>query len=394
MKRLFIILLTGLFLLPHSFGQQDSVKVSLLTYSPLPDISGAFGHSAIRIQNFTKKTDVLYNYGIYDSYEENFIMKFLRGKLQYQLGKQNTRRVFNGYKARGTRQIIEQELYLMPDEAARVATVLETNYLPENRKYYYDFFFDNCATRIRDILEETLGTKLKYKPELKETLTLRQLLDVHVASRPWTDFGMDLLVGIPSDKTATYQEQMFLPGFLSKNLSEGVEVMRSDSIGNHMNQLLGEKKLVVDGENYMNKPTWLSPFILFGSICLLMLILTLVYKHNQLLFYLDGILFLILGIVGGILLFMWLGTDHDATKWNLNIIWANPLYLLLFFPVLKRNKKWMKVTYGLALFSSIIILLSWGGFFQQFHLGILPIIIMMLARSSSAFLYMKRDAQA
>lgn len=364
----------------------DSLKISLLTYSPLPDVSGAFGHSAIRIQDFKRGTDVLYNYGIYDSYEDNFIMKFLRGKLEYQIGKGSGQGTINRAKSRGTRQIVEQEIFLNLDEQRKIISRLEENYLPENRKYLYDFFFDNCATRIRDIVEDALGDELKYKSGLPEEKTLRQLLDVHVASRPWTDFGMDLLVGLPADKKATYREQMFLPGFLAQNLQEGISLDRFDS-----KQLLGEKKLIVDGENYMNQPTWLSPFVLFGILCLLMSILTLLYKHNGILPVLDGILFFVFGLVGLILLFMWFGTDHAATKWNLNILWANPIYLFLFYPIMKRRKKAMQIGYSLAFLTSIIILLSWGRFPQQFHLGVLPIIVMMLVRSGSAFLYLKKD---
>jgi hypothetical protein len=375
-------------------AQSDSLKISLLTYSPLPDISAAFGHSAVRIQDFTMNTDVIYNYGIFDYDEPNFVWKFLRGKLEYQLGKQRTQDVFKHYRSKGSRQISEQEFVLNIEESKAVLAYLENNYLPENRRYFYDFFFDNCATRIRDIIELVLKEKIEYTPDTKADLTMRQLLDVHVASRPWTDFGMDLLIGIPADQLASYQDQMYLPSYLSDNLKNGVRIKRqlNDSLKTiSKTPLLGAKKLVVDGENYMNKPHLFRPFVAFGILCLFMLILTLALKHNRLMAILDGILFFLLGFVGLFLLFMWFGTDHSPTKWNLNILWANPLYLLFFIPVMRRSKKWMPWAYGIAFFMSIIVLLGWTILPQQFHTGVLPLVLLMLVRSGSVFLYLKKD---
>jgi hypothetical protein len=377
-----------------ALAQSDSLKVSLLTYSPLPDISAAFGHSAVRVQDFTMNTDVIYNYGIFDYDEPNFVWKFLRGKLEYQLGKQRTQSVFNAYKSKGTRQISEQELDLNTEESKAVLAYLENNYLPENRRYFYDFFFDNCATRIRDIIELVLKEKMEYTPGTKANLTMRQLLDVHVASRPWTDFGMDLLVGIPADQVASYQDQMYLPSYLSDNLTNGVLIKRqsNDSLKTiSKTPLLGTKKLVVDGENYMNKPHLFRPFVAFGILCLFMLVFTLAFKHNRLMAMLDGILFFLLGSVGLFLLFMWFGTDHSPTKWNLNILWANPLYLLFFIPVMRRSKKWMPWAYGIAFFMSIIVLLGWTALPQQLHTGVLPLVLLMIVRSGSVFLYLKKD---
>ncbi|MGK0390084.1 MAG: hypothetical protein ACI94Y_002835 [Maribacter sp.] len=377
-----------------ALAQSDSLKVSLLTYSPLPDISAAFGHSAVRVQDFTMNTDVIYNYGIFDYDEPNFVWKFLRGKLEYQLGKQRTQSVFNAYKSKGTRQISEQELDLNTEESKAVLAYLENNYLPENRRYFYDFFFDNCATRIRDIIELVLKEKMEYTPGTKANLTMRQLLDVHVASRPWTDFGMDLLVGIPADQVASYQDQMYLPSYLSDNLTNGVLIKRqsNDSLKTiSKTPLLGTKKLVVDGENYMNKPHLFRPFVAFGILCLFMLVFTLAFKHNRLMAMLDGILFFLLGFVGLFLLFMWFGTDHSPTKWNLNILWANPLYLLFFIPVMRRSKKWMPWAYGIAFFMSIIVLLGWTALPQQLHTGVLPLVLLMIVRSGSVFLYLKKD---
>lgn len=386
------------FLLSLSFSvsaQSDSLKISLLTYSPLPDISAAFGHSAIRIQDLNRRTDVIYNYGIFDYDEPNFVWKFLRGKLEYQLGKQRTQSVFNYYRAQGTRQISEQEFDLNTEEAKAVWVYLENNYLPENRRYFYDFFYDNCATRIRDIMELVLKDKIEYTSNIPTELTMRQLLDVHVASRPWTDFGMDLLVGIPADKVASYQDQMYLPSYLSDNLTNGVQIKRTlnDSLKTVVKTpLLGEKKLVVDGDNYMNKPNWLKPFVVFGILCLLILVLTLIFGHNRLMAILDGVFFFLLGFVGLFLLFMWFGTDHSPTKWNLNILWANPLYLLFFIPVMRRKKRWMRWGYGIAFLTSIIILLGWTILPQQFHIGVLPLVLLMLVRSGLVFLYLKKDS--
>ncbi len=388
-KKLGVIFFILLFSL-NAKTQQDSLKISLLTYSPGTEIWGAFGHSAVRVQNYTTESDILYNYGIFDFGDSvaKFVWKFLRGKLKYKLGKESTTRVLRYYANKGNKRIIEQELVLTQEENRKILQFLDHNYLPENRYYFYDFFFDNCATRIRDIMENELGGKFNYKKEVKSELTLRQLLDVHIESRPWTDFGMDLLIGIPSDKKATFQEQMFLPEFLSDNLDKGVYLLNEGE----KKPLLGEKKIIVGGEYYMNEPGWFRPFTLFGALCVFMLLLTLFFTHNKALAILDSILFFLLGFIGLFLLFMWFGTDHVSTKWNMNMLWANPMYLIFFLGVGRQKIKSMKWAYILALISGILILLTWGFFPQQFHVGIIPIVLMLLIRSGAGLMDIKRKS--
>ncbi len=360
-------------------GQEDSIQLSLLTYSPSPEVSGAFGHSTIRVQNFTRKSDILFSYGIYDFDEPNFVWKFLRGKLEYQIGKESTSRTLRYYQRQGNKRIIEQQLLLTQDENRKIVKFLNKNYLPENRRYLYDFFFDNCATRVRDILENELEGTFKYKEDLSSSKSLRKLLDTNIASRPWTDFGMDLLIGIPSDKMATYQEQMFLPEFLSKNLNDGASLIRNGK----ETPLFAAPQTLVDGEYYLNQPNLFRPFNVFGLICILLLILTVIFRKGTSLISIDLIFFFLLGLIGLILIFMWLGTDHSATKWNLNILWANPLYLLFLNGLRKKKHTAMKWTYGMALMTSIVILMTWGNFPQEFHIGIIPLILMLMVRSGA-----------
>jgi hypothetical protein len=290
--------------------------------------------------------------------------------------------------------VTEQVLNLSPDELRRIHEFLQNNRLPENRSYLYDFFFDNCASRIRDIMEDELPGRFQYRDSLFTEQTFRDLLDLHIEDRPWGDFGIDLILGMPADRLADYREQMFLPGFLAQNLHEGTFLIGKDSTGIATQEpLLLPAHIVVDGTPYEHEPGWFTPLLLFSLLCLGMLLLTLIFTHNKSLAVLDGIWFFALGLAGCLLTFMWFGTDHVATIRNWNVLWANPLYLFLFLPVMFRWRWAMFAAYGMAILTGVGILLAWGILPQAFHTAVIPILLMMLVRSGSVIIYLWRKGR-
>ncbi|NJL76900.1 MAG: DUF4105 domain-containing protein [Saprospiraceae bacterium] len=160
-KYLFLILLIIGWEANQAQNFSDSVRISLVTGSPGKDLYAQFGHSAIRVQDFKYNQDLVFNYGTFDFDTPNFYWKFVRGKLEYILSVGATSRMIPYYEREG-RSLTEQEIQLDSAQQQRVLRILSFNYQPENRGYLYDFFFDNCATRIRDVFENELAPNFTY----------------------------------------------------------------------------------------------------------------------------------------------------------------------------------------------------------------------------------------
>ena len=202
-------------------------KISLLTCDPGDELYSTFGHSAIRVVALESGQDLVFNYGTFDFNTPFFYIKFIRRTLDYQLSlttTDNFLREYNYFK----RNVREQELNLSPEQSQAIVAFLQNNYRPENRKYRYDFFFDNCATRITDMLESVLGQSLKWNyPTESDEKTFRNLIDEYVYPLPWSDLGIDLALGAVIDREATEAEKAFLPDYLE----EGLQLSEMDRKG-------------------------------------------------------------------------------------------------------------------------------------------------------------------
>lgn len=308
--------------------------------------------------------DQIYNFGIFDFKEPNFIMKFLRGKLLYKVEKQLMANFLRSYEYE-KRSVSEQVLNIDPGSATKLYAALEENCKPENKHYLYDFFFDNCTTRLRDLFEnEILG--FQYPEQPIEELNYRSLLDKYTYLWPFTDFGQDLIVGSIADEDAGLMGQCFLPEFLELHLSRS-------SIGHlpavrETNVLLDHSDLEISRSE---KPTnW--PLILFGLLLLVEFFLFVKRPLSNLTRVWDGIWYLILGIGGLIIAFMWFGTDHLTTKNNLNLLWMSPLFL---FMLKWRGKVLILLLAIMSIFS--LILSIW---YQSFHPCTIIIIVLTLLK--------------
>ena len=357
----------------------EDATISLLTCAPGAELYALFGHSAVRVKDPAKRYDKAFNYGIFDFDTPNFMVKFVRGKLLYKLGVQDMRRFDYSYK-QDKRPYVEQVFNLNQEQKNKVFNYLLNNARPENREYKYDFFFDNCASRIRDVLQESLGDEVDIPTALPNTTypSYRSFLDFylygnhvlgeHPDQHTWTDFGMDLILGIPADQEANLSGQMYLPEFLAENLSQG-------KIGG---TALLENWSAKAKKSTPTLPTpWYfpTPFKVFTILFLMMLGLFFSNK-NKLSRVLYGILFLLLGLSGWLFLFMWFGTDHEACHQNMNMLWMNPLHLFLGIQLL-RNKVsdlWKKYM-GIALTLNLLVLVGWKFLPQEFHFASIPIIL-------------------
>ena len=372
----------------------DQASVSLLTCVPGAELYSAFGHSAIRVQDPLNQLDRVYNYGTFDFDTPNFYLKFAQGKLNYYLNAYEFRlfvREYQYYK----RSFSEQVLNLTPAQAQNIYDFLEFNYLPENRFYQYDFFFDNCATRIGDVFFESLegDVQLLEKDEPGEK-TFRKLLDEYLGEKPWADFGIDLALGSVIDRPATLWERTFLPDYLAEVLDKA-EIRTADG----MVPLVKGKRNLYEAESPITPVAWwMYPLFPFSILALVIGFFTWKnWKNRPERHTGDGILFLLAGIAGLILLLLWVATDHDATKNNWNILWLFPLHLLPGILLLINKKpRWM-ANYFAIVAGQCWLTIGWWlipgitGFSQQFHLAIIPLLLILIMRGTA--LYMKLRPQ-
>jgi hypothetical protein len=344
----------------------DSIRLSLLTCSPGDALYSTFGHSALRVVDYKTGQDFVFNWGIFNFNTPNFYWKFMRGKLPYSIGVDPFQYFYLDYKSLG-RGVVEAPLNLPREAQDKIMAALRENYKFENREYKYDFFFDNCATRIRDILAKALPLEYSTQDTSRTIKPLRSLLDEHLGAMPWSDFGIDLVLGLPADQKASLDMEMFLPDYLGKNLPKA----------RYQGQpIFGANQVIL---NVLPKAQqsggFPKPLVFFSILAAVILGLGFVPSKwlNRLV---DGLLFLALGMAGSLICFLRFGTDHLATKGNLNLIWANPLALLCLGSLASQRKRWLWITGGLA----VLTLLFFPFSPQDFHPAILPILLMIAGR--------------
>ncbi len=357
-----------------------NAEISLLTCSPgTSELYAHFGHSAIRVKDTTTKTDIVYNYGVFDFDTPNFYWKFVKGKLKYQLAVQSTYRFVRMYAYEG-REVKEEKFLLTQEEKMEVLRYLRWNYRPENRYYLYDFFYNNCSSKIWDVIKPRLNSELEFDHSGYKPKTFRKMLYPYLKSAEWARFGIDILLGIPADKIADFEEQMYLPDYLSVNMSH---VYRKGS-NNSTSPLMSEEKAIIrekdNGKDGFLSGTWFdSPkamgWILFFHILGFSLISGLKFKK-----WFDIIYFSLIGLLGALLLFMWFGTDHDAMSPNLNVLWANPFALFFVYFRIKKNFRIMNIFSSIMVLAALVLLIFWNGLPQYFTPAFLPLALLIPVR--------------
>ncbi|WP_426430844.1 DUF4105 domain-containing protein [Winogradskyella sp. HB-48] len=371
--------LLALFFFSFSFAFQfqlsNEAEVSVLTFGPGTSLNDAFGHNAFRIKDETKGIDVVYGYGQYDFDAPNFYLKFARGKLNYLISRHFFSDIFN-YYSRENRTIKEQILNLSIEQKQKLFDYLENNYKPENRKYLYDFFYDNCATKIRDVLSTISNNTISFeKPKNFEQKTFRDLIYEHVDKNSWGSLGIDIALGSVIDREALANEYMFLP----KYIHSFFEVAKINANGGLVKSstVLYEKKEDNSASNFL-----LSPFVIFGLLSFAILFITFRdYKGNKRTRWLDITLFSLTGIIGILLLFLWFGTDHTATWQNYNLLWALPFNVLIIGQLLKKEvKNWVKSYLKFLIIMLCLLTLHWIIGVQVFAISLIPLLLALAVR--------------
>jgi hypothetical protein len=373
--------LFGAILLFLSFFQgalpelSPEATVSVITCGPgNEEAFTAYGHTALRIKDPRLGFDRVYNYGTFDFNTPNFYGKFATGRLNYMLSVSSFDRFIAEYLYE-ERWVKEQVLDLDINKKQAVFAFLEDNYLPENKFYRYDFFYDNCATRVIDALIEIYGEGIAFDSANYEDITFREMIDRYQAPFPWADFGVDLALGSVIDTKMNYMEFRFLPDYVFSMLANGKY--------NGEPLVLQTKELGYQKEDF-HYQAWFSPALMVGllfAISILFSIRDLRRRKTSKGF--DIALFTITGLLGVLVLWLWFGTAHSATAKNYNLLWANPFHLIgaIFLIFSKKLKDWVASYFlGITLLTAMTLT---GAIFipQQFHLLFFPLMAIVMLRS-------------
>ncbi|GAF02386.1 lipoprotein N-acyltransferase Lnb domain-containing protein [Saccharicrinis fermentans] len=353
-------------------------KISVLTCAQGDELYSAFGHSALRVYDAENNMDLVFNYGTFDFNTPNFYLKFANGKLDYILSVSQFKRFLAAY-FKENRSVKEQVLNLSLEDKQSVFDALMENYRPENRYYKYDFFFDNCATRIVDIIGDHIDGEIVFENNSAQEVSFRTYLHHYLSYSPWIETGLNLLLGLPADKIATRKESTFLPDFLLQAFDHAV--IKSDSA---TSALVIEKRelLSLNTPSSLHK-TFYTPMFICSVILLVVLVLSFVLNSN-ILVYLDRFLFFITGLVGILVAYLWFVTDHSVPANNLNILWALPTFVYLAFS--KFNSKFSKILIYIHLVCLCVFLLGWKFIPQAFPMATIPMALLLVFR-----LYLKRN---
>ncbi|HNW48254.1 MAG TPA: DUF4105 domain-containing protein [Bacteroidales bacterium] len=329
-----LILISFLFFYNLS-SANNSLRISLITCSGGSELYSTFGHSALRVIDSSKNQDIVFNFGLFDFNTPNFYLKFMQGKLNYMLGVQYTQDFIESYKF-DKRGVVEQVLNLSEEQEIKIVERLLYLYQPQFRNYLYSFLFKNCTTELRDLIYDGLNLD-KVPLEKKIGKTHRELIDIYVGNMKWTKVGINLLLGSSLDRDITVYESMFLPDnlfdVLGRAENKDGKIVKETIVLNDVKRDPSEGKT----------PFLLSPVFLFSLLLTLMIASLFISK----LVMLDKLLLGVVSVFGIVLPVIVIMTDHVELLNNYNLLWCNPVYLIVLLSLIY---KWKKV----CIVSSII----------------------------------------
>ena len=353
----------------------DSIEISLLTCSPHQEVYSLYGHTAIRVEDKSTGNDFVVNYGMFSFDQPYFVLRFVFGLTDYDMGITNFERFRDEYSYYGS-SVTQQTLDLTPDEKRHILTALEENSRPENVTYRYNYFFDNCTTRARDMLVDHLDGKVTYNSSLDSTMTFRSMIHMCNEDYPWARFGNDMLLGYQADARTSVSDRQFLPIHLMADFSTAT-IKTSDD---HERPLIKTtREILPAGIQVVEDGFPLRPRTCF----LILLIITLAVSlweiwRQRVSWVFDALLMTVCGLAGIVLTAM-IFSYHPTVSQNFQLLLLNPLPLLLAFPVARNTCRqryhwWWKVCF------TLIIIFFICNFIQKYAEGMNILALSLLTR--------------
>ena len=352
----------------HKFDPMDSVEVSLLTCSPHEEIYSLYGHAALRWHSSDQ--DLVFNWGMFSFSKPYFVLRFVFGLTDYELAAYPFDRFWPYYQQWGS-SITEQVLNLTNDEKRKLQMTLAENLREENRVYRYSFFYNNCSTKPRDVVEQSINGQVVYNEREDFKPTFREMVRECNRNHVWSKCGNDMLLGLKADLKTDRSEQEFLP----MNLMHDFARAQIYKDGEYRPLVKEQRMLVAPGVQQIEPDFILSP----REISLLLLIVSVgialyEWKRKKIAKWWDVLLMTIQGLVGIVLTVM-IFSQHPTTSLNLNLLLFNPLPLL-FVPAIIKGKRNMWRKLQLAM----LVLFAFGGLFQSYAEGIWIVALCLLIR--------------
>ena len=373
------LLLFFFFLSIFSFSKEQDVDrytISILTVSPGKDLADAFGHSGIRVIDRELNYDMVFNFGIYDFQAPNFYSNFIKGRPIYSLGINNYNRFLNNYKNQ-KRGIIEHKIQISNDKKNTLIQLLLENSKPENRFYIYDYFNENCSTKVADLFIENLNDdsfSTQINLPKKSNDSYRSLIYQMIPKNSWGSLGIDICLGSVIDQDINYRQTFFLPSKFGKFLDK-IESVNPETI---------ESKLVLETPEVPEKSVFnlTSPLLVLFFISIFIILLTYRdFKNNKQTKVLDILIISITTMIGLLISYLWFFSDHTAASQNYNILWASPLNILLFIDLFASKKRKWILGYLKFLFLMLILMMShWILSVQTFNITLFSFILALLIR--------------
>lgn len=362
----------------------DSIRVSLLTCSPHDEIYSLYGHTAIRYEDKASKTDIVVNYGMFSFKKPFFVARFVLGLTDYEMGIQDFNDFCYEYQYFGS-QVTQQEINLTPEEKGQLLKALQDNYA-NARVYRYNYFYNNCTTKARDIILKSINGKIEYKNAIDKSVSFRDLIHGCNANYSWASFGNDLLLGFKADMQTTREEQQFLPDNLMRDFGQA-EIVSADGSAR---PLVKNTEIIVKGNDYaIAGKTKVTPQFVF--ITLLLLIAAIVvaeFKTKKRFLWVDISLLLASGLAG-LILFVMLFSEHPTTSTNLQIFILCPLnlYWAIYIIKNKRNERKLRKAWT---FLSIMLCIGLSGRLIQVYAEGMPLLALSLLLKNCCNLYATR----
>jgi hypothetical protein len=367
----------------------SETKVSLITASPGNELYTIFGHTALRISDPVNNIDHTYNYGTFDFDTEGFYRKFALGNLQYFLSVNEYERAKQAYLKAG-RTITEQRLNLSSEQTQQLFRYLQTNARLENRYYSYEFFYDNCTTRVYEALNTVIGDSLRFqKPLNPEQESFRDFINPYLEPVPWIKFGINVLLGAPADRISGGAQTLFLPDLLKERFADA-RMQRADT---SLSLVAGQNVYVPANPATFTTP-FIAPAVAFWLLLGLVVPLGFIFYNRRTFWqWFDCFFFGGVGLLGLIILFLWLFSSYPSTKWNWNILWTLVVPLLLYsiINIDKTTAGWSTKFWTITYSAITILVLTL--IYEELVFSVLPILLLMIYRGYMRlnFVYKERD---
>lgn len=352
-----------------AFTLSEEAEISILTCSPGTELYSLFGHTGIRVYDPRHDTDIVFNYGTFDFQTPHFYLKYAWGLLPYQLTVSSYPGFLRSYKE-DNRSVYVQKLRLDSVQKQQMFDSLLENYRPENRSYLYNFLYDNCTTRSRDILLKSLPRSVEWKmPDADKSFW--KLLDEYLSASPWVQWGIHTILGQGGNRKATVFQYMFLPDYLMY----GLNTARYNG-----QRLAGDAEVVYRATDSGKRTPWyFAPWFVFLAGVLVVVLLLHCYQSVGLLRTVSFLLFLFTGLVGGLIVFLGAFTEHPITAPNWNILWGNPLNLLVLpFLFCRTLPRWIRSYLRVYLILLAVAIPAWPLLQPAVPMASLPLIGLMI----------------